>query len=433
MQGVGVFDGGAGRVESGPLPDEMFDRIAVDLDERGVIGTSRQCLEPERPGPCKEVEDAGARQFRPEPIEQRDPGPVRRRSDGGTGQYQLSPLPLTADNAHSGSGLIFSRHGWIVLKGKRKLDPVDPEESAWTRLRGSLAKTRRRIAEGVGDLILGERVIDAELLDELETALLVADVGVDTTLGIIDAVKARVSRRELGNADQLREALATELVDVLAPVAKPFEVGFERPYVVLVVGVNGVGKTTLIGKLAKRLVGEGHAVLLAAGDTFRAAAVEQLSDWGRRNASAVISQGKGADSASVIYDAIEAAKSRGVDVVLADTAGRLQAKVGLMDELRKIKRVMRRLEGGAPHEVLLVLDAGVGQNALSQVREFDNAVGVSALAVTKLDGTAKAGIVVAIAAATGLPVRFIGVGEGADDLQDFDARAFADALLADLG
>lgn len=307
---------------------------------------------------------------------------------------------------------------------------MNPEYSAWTRLRGSLAKTRQRIAEGVGDLLLGERVIDADLLDELETVLLVADVGVDATARVIDAIKDRVSRRELGNAGQLREALARELVEILAPVAKPFEVGPERPYVVLVVGVNGVGKTTLVGKLAKRLVGEGHGVLLAAGDTFRAAAVEQLSEWGRRNGTAVISQGKGADSASVIYDAIEAAKARGVDVVLADTAGRLQAKVGLMDELKKIKRVMERLEGGAPHEVLLVLDAGVGQNALSQVAEFDNAVGISSLAVTKLDGTAKAGVVVAIAAATGLPVRFIGVGEGEDDLQDFEARAFANALLA---
>ena len=319
-----------------------------------------------------------------------------------------------------------------MLKGKRKLDPADPQESAWTRLRGSLAKTRQRIAEGVGDLILGERVIDTDLLDELETVLLAADVGVDATDRILDAIKDRVSRRELGNAGQLRDALARELIEILAPVAKPFEVGPERPYVGLVVGVKGAGKTTLIGKLAKRLVAQGHVVLLAAGDTFRAAAVEQLGEWGRRNGTAVISQGKGADSASVIYDAIEAAKARGVDVVLADTAGRLQAKVGLMDELRKIKRVMERLEGGAPHEVLLVLDAGVGQNALKQVAEFDNAVGVKSLAVTKLDGTAKAGVVVAIAATTGLPVRFIGVGEGVDDLQDFEPEAFASALLADL-
>ena len=319
-----------------------------------------------------------------------------------------------------------------MLKGRTKLDPPGAERSSWDRLRLSLAKTRQRIAAGVGELILGERVIDADLLDELETALLVADVGVDATEAIIAAVKERVSRRELGNAAQLRDALVSKLVEMLRPVARPFEVGCERPYVVLVVGVNGAGKTTLIGKLAKRLVAAGHEVLLAAGDTFRAAAVEQLSDWGRRNGTAVISQGKGADSASVIYDAIEAAKARKVDVVLADTAGRLQAKVGLMDELRKIKRVMGRLGGGAPHDVLLVLDAGVGRNALAQVAEFDKAVGVKSLAITKLDGTAKAGAIVSIAADTGLPVRFIGVGEGVDDLQDFDPEAFANALLADL-
>ena len=318
-----------------------------------------------------------------------------------------------------------------MLEGRPKLDPEDGDGSAWARLKGSLANTRQRIAAGVGDLILGERAIDAELLDELETALLGADVGVAATDRILAALKDRVSRRELGHAGQLREALKCELVDLLAPAAIPFEVGRERPYVVLVVGVNGAGKTTLIGKLAKRLVGEGRQVLMAAGDTFRAAAVEQLSDWGRRNGTAVISQGTGADSASVIYDAIEAARARRVDVVLADTAGRLQAKAGLMDELRKIKRVMGRMEG-APHEVLLVLDAGVGQNSLKQVAEFDRAVGVTALAVTKLDGTAKAGAIVAIAAATGLPVRFVGIGEGDDDLQDFHPEAFANALLADL-
>ncbi len=320
-----------------------------------------------------------------------------------------------------------------MLKGKRNLDPVAGEASGWSRLRGSLAKTRQRIAAGVGDLLLGERVIDAGLLDELEVALLAADVGVGATERIIDAIKDRVSRRELASAGHLKDALAAELVELLAPVAKPFEIGAARPFVVLVVGVNGVGKTTLIGKLAKRLVDDGHDVLMAAGDTFRAAAVEQLSDWGRRNGTAVIAQGKGADSASVIYDAIEAARAREVDVVLADTAGRLQAKVGLMDELRKIKRVMGRLEGDAPHEVLLVLDAGVGQNALGQVAEFDNAVGVTSLAINKLDGTAKAGVVVAIAAATGIPVRLIGVGEGVADLQDFEPEAFVNALLADLG
>ena len=429
-----MFDCGAHGVQPRSLPAEPVDCIAVVLDERGVHGTPRQGLEAERTGSREQVEHAGALQFGRQPVEQGDPGPVWRRPDGGFGHLQLSPPPLTADNADFDPSLgSSSRHGRIVLKGKRKLDPSDPEASAWTRLRGSLAKTRERIAAGVGDLLLGERVIDADLLDELETVLLVADVGVDATERIIGAIKDRVSRRELGNAGHLREALARELVEILAPVSKPFEVGPERPYVVLVVGVNGAGKTTLIGKLAKRLVGQGHGVLLAAGDTFRAAAVEQLSDWGRRNGTAVVSQGKGADSASVIYDAIQSAKARNVDIVLADTAGRLQAKVGLMEELRKIKRVMGRLEGGAPHEVLLVLDAGVGQNALSQVAEFDNAVGVNSLAITKLDGTAKAGVLVAIAAATGLPVRFIGVGEGVDDLQDFEPGAFANALLADLG
>ena len=428
-----MFDDGAGAVEPCPMPDETVDRIAVVVDECGVPGAARQRLEAQRAGSGKEVEHPRAGQFRGEPIEQSHPRPVRRRSVRGTGHLQLSPLPLTADNADlDESDGVSARHGRIVLKGRRKLDPGDQQGSTWVRLKGSLAKTRHRIAAGVGDLLLGERVIDAELLDELETLLLVADVGVEATDRIIEAIKGRVSRRELGNAGQLREALVRELVEVLAPVEEPFEVGPARPYVVLVVGVNGVGKTTLVGKLAKRLVDEGHQVLLAAGDTFRAAAVEQLSDWGRRNGTAVISQGMGADSASVIYDAIEAAKARGVDVVLADTAGRLQAKVGLMDELGKIKRVMGRLEGGAPHEVMLVLDAAVGQNALKQVAEFDSAVGVTSLAVTKLDGTAKAGVVVAIAAATGLPVRFIGVGEGVNDLQDFEPESFASALLADL-
>lgn len=303
------------------------------------------------------------------------------------------------------------------------------KKSLWSRLNNSLAKTRRQIAVGIGDLLLGERAIDEDVLEELEASLLVADVGVDATERIMAALKSRVSRRELANTPALHAALAEELVDILAPVAAPFAVGAQRPYVVLVVGVNGAGKTTLIGKLAKQLGDEGHSVLLAAGDTFRAAAVEQLAQWGERNGVGVIAQGQGADSASVIFDALQAAKARGIDVVLADTAGRLQAKVGLMDELRKIKRVMGRLGDGAPHEVLLALDAGVGQNALSQVAEFDKAVGVTSLALTKLDGTAKAGVIVALAASK-LPVRFVGVGEGIDDLQAFRPREFVEALLA---
>ena len=323
---------------------------------------------------------------------------------------------------------------WKRRKRADESSPVEAEDDAsaslWRRLNSSLAKTRQRLGTGVGDLLLGERVIDDAVLEELETSLLVADVGVDAAERVMDALKHRVTRRELANTQALHRALAKELLAILEPASAPFAVSAARPFVVLVVGVNGAGKTTLIGKLAHRLRGEGKSVLLAAGDTFRAAAVEQLQEWGARNDVPVVAQRQGADSASVIFDAIASAKARGVDVVLADTAGRLQAKSGLMDELRKVKRVMARLDIGAPHEALLVLDAGVGQNALSQVAEFDAAVGVTGLAVTKLDGTAKAGALVAIASKSRLPVRFVGVGEGIDDLQPFDAAAFVEALLA---
>ena len=313
---------------------------------------------------------------------------------------------------------------------RKQSEALDDRRSGlWSRLSSSLANTRRQIATGIGDLLLGERAIDDDVLDELETSLLLADVGMDATERIMAALKGRVSRRELANTKALHAALASELLEILAGLAKPFAVGAARPFVVLVAGVNGAGKTTLIGKLAHRLRSQGYSVLLAAGDTFRAAAVEQLKEWGDRTGAPTIAQGQGADSASVIFDAIQAAKARGVDVVLADTAGRLQAKVGLMDELRKIKRVMGRLDDTAPHEVLLVMDAGVGQNALSQVAEFGKAVGVTALAFTKLDGTAKAGVLVAIAAQQ-LPVYFVGVGEGVEDLQPFEPQAFVDALLA---
>ena len=310
-----------------------------------------------------------------------------------------------------------------------KCEPPLPQ-GVWSRLGRSLAKTRRRIAAGVGDLLLGERAVDDAVLEELETSLLLADVGVDATERVMEALAARVSRRELANAAALHAALGRDLVALLEPAAAPFVVGERRPWVVLAVGVNGAGKTTSIGKLAHLLRGAGHSVLLAAGDTYRAAAIEQLSAWGTRNGVPVIAQKRGSDAASVIHDAIAAAKARGLDVVLADTAGRLQAKAGLMDELRKIKRVAGRAAAGAPHEVLLVLDAGVGQNALSQVAEFDRAVGVTGLAVTKLDGTAKAGVIVALATQTGLPVRFVGVGEGEADLAPFEPERFVEALLA---
>jgi fused signal recognition particle receptor len=315
-------------------------------------------------------------------------------------------------------------------------DPAHDEEPSggfWRKLKSGLGKTRGRLAEGVGNLLLGEKEIDEEVLDELETSLLLTDVGIDATREIMDKLRSRVRRKELNRTGALYEALAVLLKELLQPLAKPWQVDArKKPFVVFFVGVNGVGKTTTIGKLAKYLQSEGRRVMLAAGDTFRAAAVEQLQRWGERNDVTVIAQQQGSDSASVVYDAVQAAQARGVDVVLVDTAGRLQAKTNLMQELEKIKRVVSRLDPDAPHEVLLVLDAGVGQNALSQVREFDAVVGVTGLVVTKLDGTAKAGVLFAIAREIGKPVYFIGVGEGIDDLRPFQPDAFVDALLPSL-
>jgi fused signal recognition particle receptor len=305
------------------------------------------------------------------------------------------------------------------------------ERGLFRRLRDGLAKTRGQLAAGVGNLLLGKKQIDDAMLDDLETGLLRADVGVTATRRIVDALTGRVKRKQLNDASALYDALRNELVELLRPSARDFSIDVaRRPCVVLVVGVNGAGKTTSIGKLARLLQQRGKSVLLAAGDTFRAAAVEQLSSWGQRHRVPVIAQGQGADSASVIFDAVRAGQARGVDVVIADTAGRLHAKTNLMEELAKIKRVTAKLDPAAPHHVVLVLDGGVGQNALSQVREFDAAVGLTGLIVTKLDGTAKAGVLFAIAQQTQLPVYFVGVGEAAEDLRPFDPASFVDALLA---
>jgi fused signal recognition particle receptor len=283
----------------------------------------------------------------------------------------------------------------------------------------------------VGNLLLGAKEIDESVLDDLETALLTTDVGVETTREVMTELTQRVKRRELNDTMALHAALADLLKARLAPLARELPVrGGPRPFVILFVGVNGAGKTTTIGKLAAQLKGQGHSVMLAAGDTFRAAAVEQLQTWGERNGVPVIAQSQGSDSASVLFDALQAARSRNIDVLLADTAGRLQAKTNLMEELAKIKRVLTRLDPAAPHEVILVLDAGIGQNALSQVREFDAAVGVTGLVLTKLDGTARAGVLFNVARQAGKPVYYIGVGEGIEDLRPFAADAFVDALLA---
>lgn len=309
--------------------------------------------------------------------------------------------------------------------------PVTQEKpSFFARLKQGLSKTSASLGEGMASLFLGKKVIDDDLLDDLETRLLTADVGVEATTTIIGNLTKRVARKELADSGALYKALQEELVTLLKPVEQPLVIDSgKQPYVILVVGVNGVGKTTTIGKLAKKLQLEGKKVMLAAGDTFRAAAVEQLQVWGERNNIAVIAQHTGADSASVIFDAVQAAKSRGIDVLIADTAGRLHTKDNLMEELKKVRRVIGKLDETAPHEVLLVLDAGTGQNAINQAKQFNQTVNLTGLALTKLDGTAKGGVIFALAKQFGLPIRYIGVGEGIDDLRPFQAQAFVQALF----
>ncbi|WP_455917572.1 signal recognition particle-docking protein FtsY [Pseudomonas cerasi] len=319
--------------------------------------------------------------------------------------------------------------------------PVAPEPVApaaetsktgfFARLKQGLSKTSASIGEGMASLFLGKKVIDDELLEDIETRLLTADVGVEATAVIIQSLTQKVARKQLTDADALYKSLQAELAAMLKPVEAPLVITPNKPFVILVVGVNGAGKTTTIGKLAKKLQSEGKKVMLAAGDTFRAAAVEQLQVWGERNKIPVIAQHTGADSASVIFDAVQAAKARNIDVLIADTAGRLHTKDNLMEELKKVRRVISKLDADAPHEVLLVLDAGTGQNAISQAKQFNQTVQLTGLALTKLDGTAKGGVIFALAKQFGLPIRYIGVGEGIDDLRTFEAEPFVQALFAE--
>ncbi|OYY74975.1 MAG: signal recognition particle-docking protein FtsY [Gammaproteobacteria bacterium 28-57-27] len=309
-------------------------------------------------------------------------------------------------------------------------DISEQKKGLWTGLRTRLARTRKSLTEGLASLVLGKKQIDDELLEDIETRLLLADVGMDTTRTLISALTQKVKRKDLSSPVALLEALYQHMVSLLEVAEQPFQIQSDaKPMVVLVVGINGAGKTTSIGKIGQRLHGEGHSVILAAGDTFRAAAVEQLQTWGERVGVPVIAQASGADSAGVIFDALQAARARGADVLLADTAGRLHTQDGLMEELKKVKRVLAKLDPTAPHEILLVLDASIGQNALNQAMHFHQALGVTGLVVTKLDGTAKAGILFAITHKLGLPIRYIGVGERAEDLRPFNAREFVNAIL----
>jgi fused signal recognition particle receptor len=355
-------------------------------------------------------------------------GKRKKAKDGPAGQAQEMPAAEAVQEPAQETGQPVAPLPEPVAEPVAQQPATKP--GLFARLKSGLSRTRGSLTEGIGALLLGKRQIDEALLEEIETQLLVADMGVEATQAIIADLTLRVSRKQLTDSEALFGALREEMAAMLQPVSVPLQITTQhQPFVILVVGINGAGKTTTIGKLARRLQNEGKSVLLAAGDTFRAAAVEQLQVWGERNAIPVIAQGSGADSASVIFDAVQAAQARGIDVVIADTAGRLHTQSNLMEELKKVKRVIGKLDASAPHEVLLVLDAGTGQNALNQAQQFHQAVAVTGIALTKLDGTAKGGIIFAIARKMGLPIRFIGVGESIEDLRVFDAGEFIAALF----
>lgn len=316
-------------------------------------------------------------------------------------------------------------------KSKKKTHAVEeeaPKKGLFSKLSSGLKRTRSNLATGIANVVLGKKTIDEGLLEELETTLLLADVGSEASHEVLDKLSQQVARKELADPEALVKSLQTQLLTILSPCQKPLIIN-TTPFIILMVGVNGVGKTTSIAKLAHYFQQQGKKVMLAAGDTFRAAAVEQLQIWGDRNNVPVIAQGSGADSAAVIFDAVHSAKSKNIDVLIADTAGRLHTQDHLMAELEKIKRVIKKVIPDAPHETMLIIDAGTGQNALNQATQFNEAVGLSGITLTKLDGTAKGGIIFAIAKKMQLPIRFIGVGEQIDDLRPFDATQFVNALF----
>ena len=330
--------------------------------------------------------------------------------------------PRPRSDRYNGAAMFFKR------KTPPTAQPAESKSGFFDRLRSRLNRGPSWLTYDLTNLFRG-RQIDAQILDELESRLLMADVGIDATEHILAGLQKRVARNELADVQALIDALRSAIAEILAPCAVPLTIDEQRPFVILVVGVNGSGKTTSIGKLARRLADQGLSLMLAAGDTFRAAAIEQLNVWAERSGAEFAAQQAGADPGAVVFDAMQSARSRGIDVLLADTAGRLHSQSHLMEELKKVKRVIQRVDPTAPHEVLLVLDANQGQNALSQAVQFHEAVGVTGIVLTKLDGTAKGGIVVAIARKLGLPIRFIGIGEQSEDFGEFDAQAFAAALV----
>lgn len=346
-----------------------------------------------------------------------------KRNQNSDGISVDEPENLSMDSAEQPS----------AVTSETEITEPKTKEGFFARFKNGLSKTRHQLGEGIGRLLLGKKEINPELLDELETMLISADLGLDASQSMLNQLKEQLERKQLADGDALYKALRANLQDVLKQEEKPLLIETEdgSPFVILMVGVNGAGKTTTIGKMAKQLQQQGKKVMLAAGDTFRAAAVEQLQVWGERNNIPVVAQHTGADSASVIYDALQAAKARKVDVLIADTAGRLHTQNNLMEELKKVKRVIQKLDPNAPHETMLVLDASIGQNALSQARQFNEAVQLSGITMTKLDGTAKGGILFAIANELKIPFRFLGVGEGIEDLRPFEAAQFVSAIFDD--
>ncbi|USZ50421.1 signal recognition particle-docking protein FtsY [Halomonas sp. DN3] len=461
--------------EPGPEPTETAEAVVPEPVEPAAPAPAEPStpVEPSTPAePSTSAEQAPAEAepdklepVEPEPVEPKpvEPKPVEQKTDDAPSAGPLPagetpedespasahklaeaevPEPVSPPAADAGTG---QREHAEVIEPSRPTGPAlqekprapaqgakGGEKKGWfARMREGLGKTRANLSDGLADLFMGAKQIDDELIEDIETQLLMADVGIEATSEIIEALTDRVSRKELKDPEALYRALQQELAAMLGEVSQPLslETADGGPFVILVVGVNGVGKTTTIGKLTQRFQREGKSVMLAAGDTFRAAAVEQLKVWGERNSVPVVAQHTGADSASVIYDAVAAARARGVDVLIADTAGRLHNKSHLMEELKKVHRVMGKLDAQAPHEVMLVLDAGTGQNALSQAATFNEAVPVSGITLTKLDGTAKGGVIFALAKQLKTPIRFIGVGESLDDLRPFKAEDFVDALF----
>ncbi|MDO9849681.1 signal recognition particle-docking protein FtsY [Glaesserella parasuis] len=381
------------------VPTEVVEEVIVEPTAEETIETPAETVEQAVVEPTAEITESLDEQAEELQISEQNPplvedeSPVEERVQAD--EYQEKP---------TSEGGFFSR----LIKG--------------------LIKTKQSIGSGFRNFFSGKK-IDDELFEELEEQLLVADLGMPTTTKIIKNLTEHATKQQLRDAELLYQQLKVELADVLKPVAQPLILEDKKPYVILMVGVNGVGKTTTIGKLARKFQAEGKSVMLAAGDTFRAAAVEQLQVWGERNNIPVVAQSTGADSASVIFDAMQSAAAKGIDVLIADTAGRLQNKNNLMDELKKIVRVMKKYDETAPHEIMLTLDAGTGQNAISQAKLFNEAVGLTGITLTKLDGTAKGGVIFAIADQFNIPIRFIGVGEKIDDLRSFDAEEFIEALF----